>query len=90
MPLFLSTVEPTRQSRIKFSPLDRTFRVFQRRPRIKFEDPPAVSRNQPFFALTDLKRLNNNCTSELSLSLLIPISSDAAATTTQNAGDDKI
>ena len=49
-------------------------------------DPAPVRWDQPFFGLMERSAVKISWITELSLSLLMPMSSDAAAKTTQNAG----
>ena len=79
-------VQTVLQGCVEFTLCDGTFHGRPRGSGAKPYDPVPVRWGQFFFGLMERSAVKISWITELSFSLLMPISSDAAAKTTQNAG----
>jgi hypothetical protein len=79
-------VQAVLQGCVEFTLCDGTFHGRPRGLGAEPYDPAPVRWDQPFFGLMERSAVKISWITELSLSLLMPISSDAAARTIQNAG----
>ena len=85
-PNFNGGVQTVLQGCVEFTLCNRAFHGRPCGAGAKSYDPAAIRRGQFFFGLMERSAVKISWITELSLSLLIPMSSDAAARTTQNAG----
>jgi len=86
MPLLFRYIQLVLECGMELALCDGAFHGNPRRLRAEYREKIPVWRDQPFFGLMERSAVKSSWITELSLSLLMPISSEAAAITTQKAG----